>query len=155
MKYTLDCEFNGYRGELLSLALYSPQRSIYLVNQENYFRLHNTQKFDPWVQANVCDKLLVTDYLTGRTEVSFGSIIRVQSELSRFLCADTDIEIHADWPDDLKYFNELLITGPGTCIETPALSFQLHWINAYSDAPEALMRHHAWHDAAKLYHRLF
>jgi hypothetical protein len=37
-----------------------------------------------------------------------------------------EIEIIADWPDDIRYFCELLITGPGYMIATPKkLSFTM------------------------------
>lgn len=128
MKLWLDCEFNSYRGDLLSIALVDEKGfSFYKVLPYSHLAI------DPWVQANVIPFLNAepTDRL------------QVQLELQDFLEEYQEIFVIADWPDDIKYFMELLITAPGERIDTPPLKMtvrrdiDVHGIiphNALSDA---------------------
>jgi len=104
MRIVIDCEFNGFGGELLSMALVAMDGSIFYEVLE-----HHHIKYDPWVEENVIP-ILNKDPIT-KTEF--------QQKLEYFLRLYDAVHIIADWPDDLKYFNMALITGPGLCMKTP------------------------------------
>jgi len=61
--------------------------------------------------------------------------------------------IIADWPDDIRYFCQTVITGPG---EMPAalarLQFDMVRVDPYEagSAPPGAVRHNAWWDAVAL-----
>lgn len=155
MNYTLDCEFNGYKGELLSLALYNPERSLYLVDDYMLHQLREANALTPWVQANVIPQIAQLHDTRAAGLTSVGSRAKVRRELAHFLRSSSGATLHAEWPDDIKYFCELMITGPGERIDVPAFSFQLHWVDAYAGNEDAAQRHHAWYDARELYRKLF
>jgi hypothetical protein len=52
--------------------------------------------------------------------------------------------IIADWPDDIRYFCEALITGPGQCIN---LHHQIKFELDLSVNYNSLVPHNALHDA--------
>lgn len=65
MKLFIDCEFNGYQGALISMALV-PEMG------EPFYHVLNTDgvKIDPWVRENVMDRLIFDnrgDYPISRT----------------------------------------------------------------------------------------
>ena len=105
MKIAIDCEFNGFGGELLSMAL------VAMDDNEFYevLKYHHI-KYDPWVEENVVP-ILNKEPIT-KTEF--------QQKLQYFLSLYDAVHVIADWPDDLKYFNMALITGPGLCMNTPS-----------------------------------
>jgi hypothetical protein len=45
--------------------------------------------------------------------------------LSKFINGKGDLTIVADWPDDIKYFCQALITAPGMALNTPKINFVL------------------------------
>jgi MFS family permease len=64
------------------------------------------------------------------------SIAVFQRLLAGFLSKYNAVHIIADWPDDIRYFCQAIITGPGTCIPTPAISFEIRRdIDAGSELP--------------------
>jgi hypothetical protein len=160
MNYTLDCEFNGYRGELLSLALYTEgfpnqgndrSRSFYAVFTDTQ------ESAQPWVQQNVMPHLHKRPRV-GPDAALFcvaGTREQVQQALTNFLRDDAEVLIHVDWPDDIRYFCDLLITGPGTMLELDHLHFQLHRVDSYPTTVPAAIQHHAWWDAKVLFNYLF
>jgi len=102
----IDCEFNGFGGALLSMALVDE-------NDNEFYEvlLHHHIKYDPWVEENVVpilykEPITVTEY---------------QIKLGKFLNKYDEINLIADWPDDIKYFCMSLITGPGLCMKTPEI----------------------------------
>jgi len=71
-----------------------------------------------------------------------------QHDLSKYLKTmnswDSTCTIIADWPDDIRYFCEALIIGPGECLwPLYNINFELDFTIQYeSDIP-----HNALHDA--------
>lgn len=130
MRLFLDTEFNGWGGDLISLALVPEDPE----QPEFYRELDCRQCLDPWVKANVVP-------LLDRTPVTHSEF---QLALSRYLWQFDTIEIVADWPDDIRYFCESVITGPGERINLPnPIKFTLDLgIVYYSERP-----HHALYDA--------
>lgn len=132
MKLFIDCEFNGYKGELISMALV-PEMG------EPFYHVLNTDgmKIDPWVRENVMTKLEFRH--RGEYPISRESFA---GALQQYLSKWSEVTIVADWPDDIKYFCDSLITGPGEAINTPHLNFEIHRIDINSEVP-----HNALSDA--------
>ena len=122
----LDCEFDGFNGPLLSMALVGQGCEWYEV-------LEHGPVSDPWVASNVVPVL-------GQMPVSkFEFQLSLQLFLNRF----ESLEIVADWPDDIKYFCQSIITSPGHAINTPPISFVLDRSIRYQSA----IPHNALEDA--------
>lgn len=108
MRLFLDCEFDGFDGPLLSMALVGQGYEWYEVLPHFVIK-------DLWVEKNVIPVL-------NKKPIEKDL---VQSSLQAFLSKFDHVEIVADWPDDIKYFCQFLITKPGYAINTPPLSFVL------------------------------
>lgn len=145
MRYFLDCEFNGFGGELLSLALVRQDGvSVYYV-----IDWQDPLNIEPWVAENVVPLLFdsaVTPLTVTKAEIG--------AELAVFFKGDHSPVVIADWPDDIRYLCEVLITGPGTCINISGLTFEWHRVDAYpNDGSRQLadaVQHNAWWDAMAL-----
>ncbi|WP_192668240.1 3'-5' exoribonuclease [Sphingobium sp. OAE613] len=141
MRYFLDTEFNGFGGELISLALV-PEFG----DQDFYVSLPLPEKIHPWVQQNVIPYLRFVpegiDHQLNRVEAA--------QHIEAYLAHDTDPVVVADWPDDLGYFCHLLVKGPADMITLNGL--RLEWVNAagFSSAANSRTPHNALHDARAL-----
>lgn len=140
MKYYLDTEFNEFGGDLISLGLVSEEgRTLYLT----------TDCANPgaWVAANVMPILDAP----GRCHAplsAFGEGIRI------FLARDRDPWIIADWPDDIRYFCQALITGPGEMVGIPKIDFSIVRVDSYPNDLQITVQHNALWDAVALRYRL-
>jgi hypothetical protein len=130
MKLFLDTEFNGFGGKLMSMALVPEDDRI-----ENFYcELEMTDQLDPWVRENVVPHMILIP----------STISQFQNKLASYLLKFQELTIVADWPDDIKYFCESLITGPGERINIPArINFELDLNIEY----ESAVAHNALHDA--------
>lgn len=118
MRLFLDCEFNGFQGELISMALVSED------GREWYEVLHCGNPI-PWVAENVIPIL-------GKTPVPQSDFTK---GLFRFLCQFDSIHVVADWPEDISHFCKALITDPGKRIGTPPLTMEVVRVDSTSDLP--------------------
>lgn len=145
MNYYLDTEFNGFGGALMSLALVREDgESLYMVFPKPY-------RPDDWVLANVTPLLHDVPESVWVAEVPTEA---APALIWRFLYGDADPVIHTDWPDDVRYFCQAVIVGPGQMAPIPSLKFQVHRVDAYpTDLPGAV-QHNAWWDAMALRHIL-
>ena len=122
----IDCEFNGFGGELISMALVSED------GDELYCVMVQNEHHEQWVEENVIPVLY---------EVNEDDLTAVCSPrelaifIQKFLSNYGEVEIIADWPDDIKYFCQAIITGPGEMIHTPLLHFTIYRIDADSKVP--------------------
>lgn len=107
-KIFIDTEFNEFQGELISLALVAE------TGEEFYEVLHCENPGD-WVSLHVMPFLEKEPI--GKEMFAF--------KLQQFLHGFSEITIIADWPDDIKYFCDSLIIGPGMAIYHPPISFIL------------------------------
>lgn len=108
MKIFIDCEFNGYRGELISMALVAE-------DGREFYEVVGCDNPVPWVRDNVMPIL-------NKEEVSLDTL---KLKLLSFLQSFTEeIDIVADWPEDIKHFCETLIVGPGERLTYPVLGFR-------------------------------
>ena len=140
MKYYLDCEFNGYRGELISLALVSQDGDeLYLANRKR------REASIEWVSLNVEPIIGHPSWIELR---NFGFAIE------QFLHGDPLPHIVADWPDDIRYLCECLITGPGEMVKIPALRCDVERVDAYPTDLHGAVQHNALWDARALKFKL-
>ena len=141
MRYFLDTEFNGFGGALLSLALVPDD------GEEFYVALECADPIVEWVERNVMPYIdhvpvgLVSPRLSRR---------EAADALSAYLAVDPAPELIADWPEDLTQFCSLLMTGPGTMVPVPPLTFRLVPLPGFSTAENSAVPHNALHDARSL-----
>jgi hypothetical protein len=130
MRLFLDTEFNGFGGKLISMALVPEDKT----KPEFYKELHITEQLEPWVRENVVPHLVLPP-------IGYGEF---QNALANYLWNVGESIIIADWPDDIRYFCESLITGPGQMINLMNnVKFELDFGIEY----ESLVPHNALHDA--------
>jgi len=133
VKYFLDTEFNGFGGELISLALVSEYGG------ELYLATHCENPIE-WVAKNVIPIIrchgadpfdIVPDF--------FGRAIAM------FLDDDIEPVIVADWPDDIRYFCQALIVGPGQMVNIPGpIRFEVHRVESYPNTFGAIQHNALW-----------
>jgi uncharacterized protein (DUF169 family) len=128
MKLFIDGEWNSYGGELISLAL------VPEIGNHFYEEL-GCDNPDPWVAENVMTKLV-----KNRITMS-----EMQEKLEAYLSQFDSVHIVSDWPEDIMWFCKVLITGPGTRINTPPLSLEVLRVDTVSENP-----HNALADADAL-----
>lgn len=134
MDLYLDTEFNGFGGELISLALVSKD------GHEFYEVLdYSEMNLDPWVQQHVIPIL-------NKEPVNLKTF---QDKLKAFLIMFQKIHIICDWPDDIKYLCQCLITEPGKKILHPPMTFELDYSLADTSVYSAIP-HNALEDAKAL-----
>lgn len=130
MRLFLDTEFNGFGGRLISMALV-PENSA---AREFYKELEIRDQLEPWVRDNVVPNLILAPC----------SYWDFQQALAQYLWEIGECTIIADWPDDIRYLCESLITGPGQMLSfVPNLRFELDQGIEYVSA----VPHNALHDA--------
>ena len=141
VRYYLDTEFNGFGGALLSLAL------VPVDGEEFYATLDCPDPIVPWVERNVIPYLdhvpvgLVSPPVTRR---------EAADALAAYLSTDPAPELVADWPEDVTQFCSLLMTGPGTMVAVPPLTFRLLTLQGFSPSANSAVPHNALHDARSL-----
>ena len=142
MRYSLDTEFNGFGGALLSVALVPADGS-----EEFYVTIAHDAPLDPWVERHVIPFLdmvpqsLQSPRLTRRAAAE---------ALASWLAQDDAPEIIADWPEDLAQLAMLLVTGPGQMLAVPPLTLRFEPLNNFSTAANSAVPHNALHDARAL-----
>jgi hypothetical protein len=132
MRFFLDTEFNGFGGKLMSMALVPENDS----KPEFYVELEMNDQLDPWVRENVVPHLFQLPVTRQQFQLSFSRyLLNIEYD---------EIIIVADWPDDIRYFCETMITGPGERIVMPTnIKFELNFSIEY----ESMVPHNALHDA--------
>lgn len=125
MRLFLDCEFNEFKGDLISMAIVSE-------DGREWYEVVPCLSPSAWVAEHVMPIL-------GKRAISIEEMqISLQAWLSQFEI----VHIVADWPEDIKHFCDALIVGPGMRINTPHLTMEVVRIEASSTLP-----HNALHDA--------
>lgn len=141
MRYFLDTEYNGWRGALLSLALVPDH------GEELYLTLDWDGTLEPWVERHVVPYLDMVPEAMVSPRLSRSDAARA---VSHYLAGDSEPLIVADWPEDIALFNALLLTGPGTMVEVPPLTFKFIELSGFSTAANSKVPHNALHDARSL-----
>ena len=144
MRYFLDTEFNEFGGELISLALVREDgESLYLV----YPDLDN---YGAWVKENVVPIIWSIPSPLPGMAYKVASAEEGARRIAEFIGTDIEPVIITDWPDDIKYFCQAIITGPGMMVGLNNLIFQMLRVNAYPTTLENAVQHNAWWDAKAL-----
>lgn len=125
MNLWIDTEFNDFEGELISMALVDE-------DGECWYASLGCENPSKWVAENVMPIISIRNI----------SKREFQTSLAKFLHRYSSIHIIADWPEDIAHFCRILITGPGMCLNTPALTFEIASIDSVSECP-----HNALEDA--------
>ncbi len=134
MRIWIDTEFNGFNGELLSIALVAEDGT------EFYEILMYSSATDPWVAEHVMPVMNKHTGLGLRKPISRCRVTRL---LQHFLMQFESIHVIADWPEDIAHFCRLLLTEvPGERINTPPLMMEIVRFDAPSEVP-----HNALSDA--------
>lgn len=141
MRYFLDTEFNGIGGALLSLALVPAD------GDELYLTLKTDEVLVEWVQKHVVPYL---DMVPESLSCPRLSREHAAHALERYLHHDSEPIIHADWPEDVAQFCNLLVTGPGDMVDLRDLTFRLLPMSNFSTAANSKVPHNALHDARAL-----
>ena len=142
MRYFLDTEFNGFAGELISLALV-PEHG----DQEFYAVLPLPDHVHSWVQRNVVPYLHSVPVGLGGDRTSR---LEAATGLAHYLAGDEDPVIIADWPEDIAHFCALLVTGPGDMAPVGSLRFEFLSSPGFSTSVNSKVPHNALHDARAL-----
>ncbi|MFN7056763.1 hypothetical protein [Hyphomonas sp.] len=142
MIYALDCEFNGFGGELISLALAGELGELYLARPEAEL---NSLVLDPWVEDHVLPYLNVEG-----ARPALLPLARFGRAIQSFLTEDAAPVIIADWPEDLMHLMQCLILAPGQMVRIPDLSLQLMQVSAYPTHVQDAVQHNALWDARAL-----
>jgi hypothetical protein len=108
-------------------------------------------KLDKWVAKNVIPILWnIPSPLPGVAYQVKDKKEASQRLLDFFRMDDTLIYITSDWPDDIRYLCEELITGPGMMIGVPRIVFDMVRVDAYPTNVKGAVQHNAWWDAMAL-----
>lgn len=102
MRLYLDVEFNGYKGELISMALVSGDGKT-----EWYECLHLPDKLDSWVAENVVPFL-------NKHPLSIEKFVESLTSLLKSIIANKNgCTIISDWPEDFIHLLNLLYERGG------------------------------------------
>lgn len=144
MRYFLDTEFNEFGGDLISLALVREDgESIYLVYPD-------LAEYGPWVKEHVVPFIWSIPSPLPGMAYKLESHEEGARRIAAFLANDVHPVIVTDWPDDIRYFCQAIITGPGMMVGIDNLVFQMIRINAYPTELDGAVQHNAWWDAKAL-----
>lgn len=149
IRFHLDTEFSGHGGWLISLALVVDEEDhLYLVRPAGEIDLSDSlDPLDPWVKENVMPILYAVPPGATITELPLSDW---GAAISEFIYGREDYpQIIADWPEDIRYLMELLITGPG---EAVPMEGQTHFtvirhVDIYPTELVGAVQHNALWDA--------
>jgi hypothetical protein len=108
MRIWIDCEFNEFRGELISLAMVSE-------DGDEWYGVLPCANPGSWVAQHVMPILGMPPMDRSVFQAA------LQGWLRRF----DFIHVIADWPEDIAHFCQVLITGPGVRLNTPPLTMEV------------------------------
>ena len=135
MRYFLDTEFNGFGGELISIALEPEDASL-----PPFYEAIACEVPTPWVVENVLPMLETKPLSRGE----------VADRFAEYLDDDEGPVLIADWPEDITHAARLLVTGPGKMKPVRSIRFELVDPDIVGPYPPATAQHNARHDAMRL-----
>lgn len=133
MRYFLDCEFNGFDGPLISIALV-PE----LESRGDFYAVLPCHRPLRWVADHVMPKL-------GASPQSRGDVV---AALAAYLAADTEPMLVADWPEDIAHAAALLVHQGRRMV--PHVRFDLINLPGFDTATMSRLPHNALADAHAL-----
>lgn len=132
MRLFLDTEFNGFGGELISIALVSE------CGRAEWYAVLRCEEPTEWVAKHVIPVL-------GDAK-TMGHRDAAQS-MGKFLRPFNRIQVIADWPEDIKHFCDLLMSSPGQSVGLPA---SITMVIRCGLSPVSTTPHNALEDARAL-----
>lgn len=132
MRLFLDCEWNGYRGDLISMALVAE-------NGREWYGVRFCDDPAWWIAQNVVPVL--------NAEPQRDSVLR--ASLAAFLREFDACQIVADWPEDVAHFCRFLVSAEGKRIGPDVLEFVI-LRNPPDGARMSAVPHNALADARAL-----
>ncbi len=135
MRYFLDTEFNGFGGDLISLALVPEDEAM-----PPFYEAIVCAAPTAWVSENVLPVLNTAP--RSRAEVA--------DRFADYLLDDPDPVLVADWPEDIAHAARLLVTGPGRMKPVRSIRFALVDPAVMGTEVASAVRHSAYHDAVAL-----
>ena len=135
MRYFLDTEFNGFGGELISIALVPENDGL-----APFYAAVECQNPTPWVVEHIIPVLDVEQ------ETRSGLV----DLFADYLGDDPDPLLVADWPEDIAHAARLLVIGPGLMKPVRNIRFDLVDAALVSSGEGSAVPHNAYHDALRL-----
>jgi hypothetical protein len=135
MRYFLDAEFNGFGGQLISLALVPEEEA----SAPFYEVLPCTDPI-PWVTEHVLPVLQKAPIT--RAEMT--------AKLAAYLRDDEEPAVIGDWPEDIAHLALLMVTGLGWRMPSETLTFELRDLPLFDSASLSKVPHNACSDAMAL-----
>lgn len=135
MRYFLDVEFNGFGGELISLALVPEDRDA-----APFYEALTCPAPTPWVAEHVLPVLQTTP--VARNVLA--------SRFATYLGDDEDPVLVADWPEDIAQAALLLVAGPGRRYPIARITFRMIDPLGFDGAALSAVPHNALYDATAL-----
>jgi len=135
MRYFVDTEFNGFGGELISIALVPEDEGL-----ASFYAAVECRNPTPWVIEHI---LPVLD--AEPVERS-----RLVDQFADYLSDDPEPVLVADWPEDIALAARLLVIGPGLMKPVRHIRFDLVDADLVSSGEGSAVPHNAYHDAVRL-----
>lgn len=135
MRYFLDTEFNGFCGELISIALVPEDTAL-----APFYEAIAIDEPTEWVRAHALPVLAAEPL----------SRDAVRDRFAAYLMNDPAPHLIADWPEDIALAARLLITGPGYMKPVRSIRFELVDPDIIGPSVPSAVPHNALHDAAAL-----
>ena len=135
MRYFIDAEFNGFGGQLISLAL-----------------VPEDEEAVPFYEVLACanPNSWVTDHVVPVLQKQPISRPELISKLATYLRGDSKPMMTADWPEDVAHLALLMLTGPGWRMPSPRLIIELLDLPLFDSAELSSVPHNACYDAIAL-----
>lgn len=133
--YYLDTEFDGFGGDLISIALVPKS-----ANMPYFYGAVECLDPQPWVAENVIPHLGIEPE----------PLASLRQRLVAYLISDPDPYIVADWPEDITHLTRLLITAPGFMVPLQRLKFEYRNFPGFVTSKESKVPHNALEDARAL-----
>lgn len=135
MRYFLDTEFNGFGGELISIALAPEDEGLV-----PFYAATECTNPTPWVAQHIIPRL----------DVESVTRSRLCDEFAAYLVDDPEPVLVADWPEDIAHAARLLVIGPGLMKPVRNIRFDLVDAALVSSGAASAVPHNAYHDALRL-----
>lgn len=129
----LDAEWNGFRGDLISMALVAD-------DGREWYEVLPCSKPTPWIEQNVLPVL-------NKQAVTSPSVLSLS--LCEFLAEFQSVHIIADWPEDLAYFCFAMVPAPLLAVPRPPMTMSLR-TDLPATASISAVPHNALADARAL-----
>ncbi|WP_164156228.1 hypothetical protein [Sandarakinorhabdus rubra] len=133
MRYFLDCEFNGFDGPLISIALVPEQE-----DRGSFYAVLPCHRPLKWVAEHVMPRL-------GGSPRSRADVV---AALTAYLLPDPAPCLVADWPEDIAHAAALLAFQGRR--QVPNVRFDLLSLPGFDTASMSLVPHNALADAEAL-----